>query len=158
MKVVCSRRYELRLSDWLMRPKLLQDAGVQVLSTQACARIRCGWQPCTRLWPTPSTRIEANDTGAGARPGRQNPFGGGIRTFNIYNQPTLKWLASGCHARWVILLEMKRDDLAWLQKLTVRRVGDGSIWFRTDAAGVFLHAASRRAPQLTEGRLPLQLY
>ena len=115
-EVVCSRRHELRLSDWLDVAKLLQDAGKEVvLSTQALLESGADVATMHKIVANTEYRIEANDMGAVHGLAGKTPFVGGPH-LNIYNQPTLKWLASLGATRWVIPLEMKRDDLALLQK------------------------------------------
>jgi len=57
--------------------------------------------------------IEANDMGAVQRLAGQRPFVGGLH-LNIYNQPSLTWLASLGATRWVAPLEMKHQDLSAL--------------------------------------------
>ncbi len=115
-EVVCSRRHELRLSDWLDVAKLLQDAGKEVvLCTQALLESGADVATMHKIVANTDYRIEANDMGAVHGLADKVPFVGGPH-LNIYNQPTLKWLASLGATRWVIPLEMKRDDLALLQK------------------------------------------
>lgn len=115
-EVVCSRRHELRLSDWLDVAKLLQDAGKEVvLSTQALLESGADVATMHKIVANTDYRIEANDMGAVHGLAGKVPFVGGPH-LNIYNQPTLKWLAGLGATRWVIPLEMKRDDLALLQK------------------------------------------
>ncbi len=115
-EVVCSRRHELRLSDWLDVAKLLQDAGKEVvLCTQALLESGADVATMHKIVANTDYRIEANDMGAVHGLAGKVPFVGGPH-LNIYNQPTLKWLASLGATRWVIPLEMKRDDLALLQK------------------------------------------
>lgn len=115
-EVVCSRRHELRLSDWLDVAKLMQDAGKEVvLSTQALLESGADVATMHKIVANTDYRIEANDMGAVHGLAGKVPFVGGPH-LNIYNQPTLKWLAGLGATRWVIPLEMKRDDLALLQK------------------------------------------
>jgi collagenase-like PrtC family protease len=59
--------------------------------------------------------VEANDMGAVHRLAGKAPFVAGPH-LNLYNQPSLQWMASLGASRWVIPLEMKRDDLALLLK------------------------------------------
>jgi collagenase-like PrtC family protease len=58
--------------------------------------------------------VEANDMGAVQCLAGQVPFVAGPH-LNIYNLPTLQWMAGLGATRWVIPLEMKRSDLAILQ-------------------------------------------
>jgi collagenase-like PrtC family protease len=58
--------------------------------------------------------VEANDMGAVRCLAGKVPFVAGPH-LNIYNLPTLQWMASLGASRWVMPLEMKRADLALLQ-------------------------------------------
>ena len=58
--------------------------------------------------------VEANDMGAVQRLSGQKPFVAGPQ-LNLYNLPSLTWMASLGASRWVMPLEMKRADLAVLQ-------------------------------------------
>jgi collagenase-like PrtC family protease len=59
--------------------------------------------------------VEANDMGAVHRLAGKTAFVAGPH-LNLYNLPTLEWMAKLGATRWVIPLEMKRDDLAALQQ------------------------------------------
>jgi len=60
--------------------------------------------------------VEANDMGAVQRLAGKLPFVAGPQ-LNLYNLPSLQWMASLGARRWVMPLEMKKDDLAVLQAL-----------------------------------------
>ncbi len=114
-ETVCSRRYELRLSDWLDIAELMRSAGKEVvLSTQVL--LESGVEVSTMHKVTAQTDwlVEAGDMGAVQRmASAKRPFVGGM-ILNIYNQPSLNWLASLGAVRWVAPLEMKHQDLAQL--------------------------------------------
>ena len=111
-ETVCSRRHELRLSDWLDVADLLADAGKQaILSTQAL--IESGAELATLRKITGNGRylVEANDFGAI----HTLPTGAGFVAgphLNLYNGPSLAMLAELGAQRWVLPLEMGRTQLA----------------------------------------------
>jgi O2-independent ubiquinone biosynthesis protein UbiV len=115
-ETVCSRRHELRLSDWLEIARTLAQAGKEVvLSTQVLLESGSDVTAMHKVVGNGEFLVEANDMGAVHRLAGKQAFVAGPH-LNIYNQPTLEWLASLGASRWVIPLEMKRDDLALLQR------------------------------------------
>ena len=113
-ETVCSRRKELRLQDWLDIAELMRASGKEaVLSTQVL--LESGVEVSTMHKVTANTDwpVEAGDMGAVQRVAGKRPFTGGMH-LNIYNLPTLQWLASLGATRWVAPLEMKHEDLAAL--------------------------------------------
>ncbi len=113
-ETVCSRRHELRLQDWIDIAELMRSAGKEaVLSTQVL--LESGVEVSTMHKVTANTDwpVEAGDMGAVQRVAGKRPFTGGMH-LNIYNLPTLQWLASLGATRWVAPLEMKHEDLAAL--------------------------------------------
>ena len=113
-ETVCSRRHELRLQDWLDIAELMRASGKEaVLSTQVL--LESGVEVSTMHKVTANTDwpVEAGDMGAVQRVAGKRPFTGGMH-LNIYNLPTLQWLASLGATRWVAPLEMKHEDLAAL--------------------------------------------
>ena len=115
-EVTCSRRHELRLSDWLDVAQLLREAGkTPVLSTLVLLESGSDVGAMQKIAANGDFPVEANDMGAvGALAGHQ-PFVAGPH-LNIYNAPALHWMAEQGATRWVAPLEMKRDDLALLQR------------------------------------------
>ncbi len=115
-ETVCSRRHELRLADWLEIGSKLAAAGKEVvLSTQVLLESGSDVATMHKVAGNGEFLVEANDMGAVQRLAGKAPFVAGPH-LNIYNQPTLQWLAGLGASRWVIPLEMKRDDLALLQR------------------------------------------
>jgi O2-independent ubiquinone biosynthesis protein UbiV len=115
-ETVCSRRHELRLADWLEIARTLAQAGKEVvLSTQVLLESGSDVTAMHKVAGNGEFLVEANDMGAVHRLAGKQAFVAGPH-LNIYNQPTLEWLASLGASRWVIPLEMKRDDLALLQR------------------------------------------
>jgi collagenase-like PrtC family protease len=115
-ETVCSRRHELRLADWLDIAVRLQDAGKEVvLSTQVLLESGAEVGTMHKIAANGNFLVEANDMGAVQRLTGTIPFVAGPH-LNIYNLPSLQWMASLGASRWVMPLEMKRDDLAVLQQ------------------------------------------
>lgn len=114
-EAVCSRRHELRLSDWLDVAHMLKDAGKEVvLSTQVLLESGADVTTMHKITGNGTYAVEANDMGAVQCLSGKAPFVAGPH-LNIYNQPTLSWMAGLGANRWVIPLEMKRSDLAVIQ-------------------------------------------
>ncbi|MBA4261516.1 MAG: U32 family peptidase [Comamonadaceae bacterium] len=115
-EVTCSRRHELRLSDWLDVAQLLREAGKTVaLSTMVLLESGPDVSAMQKVVAHTDFDIEANDMAAVGALAGQRPFVAGPH-LNVYNAPSLHWMASQGACRWVVPLEMKRDDLALLQR------------------------------------------
>lgn len=115
-EVTCSRRHELRLSDWLDVAELMRSTGkAVVLSTQVLLESGSDVSAMQKIVANNGFTIEANDMGAVSALAGQRPFIAGPY-LNIYNGPTLQWMASMGASRWVVPLEMSRKDLALLQQ------------------------------------------
>ena len=115
-EAVCSRRRELRLTDWLDVAKMLADAGKEVvLSTQVLIESGADVTTLHKIAANGNFTVEANDMGAVHCLAGKAPFVGGPH-LNIYNVPTLQWMATLGMQRWVMPLEMGRDDLAVMQQ------------------------------------------
>jgi collagenase-like PrtC family protease len=109
----------LRLADWLSIAASLTEAGKEVvLSTQVL--IESG-SDVTLLHKIAEMSIhgdfmvEANDMGAVHCLEGKVPFVAGPH-LNIYNLPTLQWMAGLGVKRWVMPLEMGQGDLKLLQQ------------------------------------------
>ncbi|OIP20056.1 MAG: U32 family peptidase [Comamonadaceae bacterium CG2_30_57_122] len=115
-ETVCSRRHEVRLNDWFDIATALRDAGKEVvLSTQVLIESGADVTVLHKIADNGSFMVEANDMGAVHCLEGKVPFVAGPH-LNIYNLPTLQWLAPlGIH-RWVMPLEMSGADLALIQK------------------------------------------
>lgn len=114
-EAVCSRRHELRLADWLDIAALLKSAGKEVvLSTQVLLESGAEVGSMHKITGNGEFAVEANDMGAVQCLNGKGPFVAGPH-LNIYNLPTLQWMAGLGANRWVIPLEMKRSDLAVIQ-------------------------------------------
>ncbi|MDP2408444.1 MAG: U32 family peptidase [Hydrogenophaga sp.] len=115
-EVTCSRRHELRLSDWLDVAELMRSAGkTAVLSTQVLLESGSDVSAMQKIAANTDFGIEANDMGAVSALTGARGFVAGPH-LNVYNSPTLQWMASMGASRWVAPLEMPRNDLALLQQ------------------------------------------
>ena len=115
-EVTCSRRHELRFSDWLDVAALLRSAGKEVvLSTMVLLESGADVGAMHKITAQTDFPVEANDMGAvQSLHGAQRGFVAGPH-LNIYNQPTLEWVHGMGATRWVAPLEMPRADLALMQ-------------------------------------------
>lgn len=115
-EAVCSRRRELRLSDWIDIAELLAGAGKEVLlSTQALLESKSDVATLHRITENGRFGVEANDMGAVHCVAGKLPFVAGPH-LNIFNAPTLQFIAGLGARRWVMPLEMGRDSLACVQR------------------------------------------
>ena len=118
-ETVCSRRRELRLADWLSVAAMLKEAGKEVIvSTQVL--IESGSDVTTlhkiaEMSVNGDFMVEANDMGAVHCLEGKVLFVAGPH-LNIYNLPALQWMTALGIRRWVIPMEMGRDDLKLLQQ------------------------------------------
>ncbi|MDZ4141971.1 MAG: U32 family peptidase [Methylotenera sp.] len=106
-EVVCSRRHEMRLDDWLDVASKLVAAGKEVvLSTQALLESESDLKVLRRVEGNGLFRIEANDMGAvHLTAGKSFVVGTHI---NTYNGQTLEILAEQGATRWVMPVELSR--------------------------------------------------
>ena len=105
-EVVCSRRHELRLPDWLDVAQRLSQAGKEVvLSTQVLIESESDLKALRRITANGRFLVEANDMGAVRLLFGKAPFVAGPH-LNVYNGETLAFLAQLGACRWVAPLEM----------------------------------------------------
>ena len=115
-EAVCSRRHEVRLADWLDIAQALREAGKEVvLSTQVLIESGADVTVLHKIAANGQFMVEANDMGALHCLEGKAPFVAGPH-LNIYNLPTLQWLAPLGIQRWVMPLEMGRAELALMQQ------------------------------------------
>jgi collagenase-like PrtC family protease len=111
-ETVCSRRHELRLTDWLDIAARLRAAGKEVvLCTQVLIESGADVTVLHKITRNAHFKVEANDMGAVHCLAAKVPFVAGPH-LNVYNLPTLQWLAGLGAERWVMPLELSRNDLA----------------------------------------------
>ena len=114
-ETVCSRRHELRLKDWLDIADRLSAGGKEVvLSTQVLTESEADLATMRRIVDNGRYSVEANDMGAAHSLTGQTFVAGSH--LNLYNPVALDLLSKLGATRWVIPLEMGRDDLAVMQK------------------------------------------
>ncbi len=112
-ETVCSKRRQMTLADWLEIAEQLQQAGKQVvLSTLALLESNSDYAMLKRICSHGQFALEANDVAAVQILSELGlPFTTGPQV-NIYNAYTLKeFMACGLE-RWVLPLELSRNDLS----------------------------------------------
>ena len=115
-EAVCSRRRELRQSDWIDIARMLRDAGKQpVLSTMTLLESTADVAAMHKIVRDEEFLVEANDMGAVHNLAGQRPFVAGPQ-LNLFNPDALAWMAGLGARRWVMPLEMRQGDLAMLQQ------------------------------------------
>jgi O2-independent ubiquinone biosynthesis protein UbiV len=115
-EVVCSKRHELRLADWLELAQQLAAAGKEVvLSTQALIESESDLRTLRKIAANGAFMVEANDMGAVHLLAGKVPFVAGLH-LNVYNPQTLVLLAQLGAQRWVLPVELSSDSLRELQQ------------------------------------------
>ncbi|MBE9516115.1 MAG: U32 family peptidase [Proteobacteria bacterium] len=115
-EVVCSKRREMRLPDWLNVANELKAAGKQVvLSTMALIEAESELLHMKSICRNNEFMVEANDMAAVNMLDDHEPFVVGPH-INTYNPSTLEQLADSGAQRWVMPMELDRDSLLELHK------------------------------------------
>lgn len=110
-EVVCSRRHEMKVDDWMALARDLAAAGKEVvLSCQALIESESELRALHRFTDNGEFLVEANDTAAALwLDGR--PFVVGPH-LNVYSQPALDEFAQIGAVRWVPPLELPLEAIA----------------------------------------------
>jgi collagenase-like PrtC family protease len=113
-ETVCSRRHEMRYSDWQDVADMLADRGKEVvMSTQTLIESNSELSAQRKITSNGRYKVEANDMGA-VRRMAGGEFVAGPH-LNLYNGASLALMAGLGARRWVMPLEIGRDRLAQLR-------------------------------------------
>jgi len=113
-EVVCSKRRELRLLDWLKIADMLEAAGKEVvLSTLALLEAESELKVLQKICDNGDFKVEANDMAA-VHLINSRPFVAGPH-LNIYNVSSLELMQETGAVRWVMPLELSAKTLGELQ-------------------------------------------
>ncbi len=115
-EVVCAKRRQLALSDWLDIGDRLAAAGKEVaLSTLALSEAESELSAMRRIAENGRFVVEANDMGAVNMLSGNRPFVVGPHV-NVYNNQTLQLLAEAGAQRFVLPVELGAEVLTLLQQ------------------------------------------
>ena len=113
-EVVCSKRRELRLDDWLEIANELHDAGKEVvLSTMILLEADSELKRLERICANDKFKVEANDMSAVHLLTNKTGFIAGPHV-NTYNPETLSLLRECGAQRWVMPFELSQNTLQQL--------------------------------------------
>ncbi len=113
-EVVCSKRRELRLLDWLKIADMLEAAGKEVvLSTLALLEAESELKALQKICDNGDFKVEANDMAA-VHLINSRPFVAGPH-LNIYNVSSLELMQDSGAIRWVMPVELSAKTLGELQ-------------------------------------------
>ena len=110
-ETVCSKRFELRLADWLQIAKRLADHGKQVvLSSCELIESESDLRTLRRITGNGEFLVEANDLGAVHLLAGKAPFVAGPY-LNIYSRMSLEFYRGLGATRWVMPVELSQAGL-----------------------------------------------
>ena len=110
-EIVCSRRHEMKVDDWLALARDLAAAGKEVvLATQALVESEAELRAMQRFAGNGEFLVEANDAAALQQLAGCGPFVIGPHV-NVYSAPALDELVALGAVRWVPPLELPVDAL-----------------------------------------------
>jgi collagenase-like PrtC family protease len=113
-ETVCSRRHELRFSDWQDVADMLAGRGKEVvMSTQTLIESNSELSAQRKITSNGRYKVEANDMGA-VRRMAGGEFVAGPH-LNLYNGASIALMAGLGARRWVMPVEIGRDRLAQLR-------------------------------------------
>lgn len=113
-EVVCSKRRELRLLDWLEIADMLEAAGKEVvLSTLALMEAESELMTLQKICENGDFKVEANDMAA-VHLINSRPFVAGPH-LNLYNLSSLELIQGNGAVRWVMPVELSAKTLGELQ-------------------------------------------
>lgn len=112
-ETICSKRRSLDFNDWMEIASMLQEAGKEVvLSSLALIEAESELSSVKRSVSNGSYLIEANDFGAVQLAIEQSiPFVCG-HSVNLYNAHSVSLLAQKGMKRWVMPVELSKDNLS----------------------------------------------
>jgi len=112
-ETVCSKRRSMKLQDWLDIAVLLADAGKQVvLSTLTLIEAESELNYLKNIASQKNYLIEANDISAVEIASQNNNNFVTGTAINIYNNHSLKKLIDLGMKRWIVPVELGKDDLS----------------------------------------------
>lgn len=110
-EIVCSRRHQMKLDDWLALARELVAAGKEVvLGTQALIESEAELRTLRRIAANGDYLVEANDAGALHLLAGRAPFVIGPHV-NVYNRAALDELLALGAQRWVPPVELSVDAI-----------------------------------------------
>ena len=110
-ETVCSKRFELRMADWLQIAKRLSDRGKQVvLSTCELIESESDLRTLRKITGNGEFLVEANDLGAVHLLAGKTPFVAGPY-LNIYSRMSLEFYRGLGASRWVMPIELSEAGL-----------------------------------------------